>query len=127
MASPIMSPTTADFGLTQREVEVLEALATGKTAVAAAHDLGISHQTLKNHLTNAYAQMDVRSLVGAYAKLGWLHKDQPSAHLVVTVKATDLPQVVAFLQALSDFGATLGEDDRRRFEALWSEWNVGRG
>ena len=126
MASQITSLTTAEAGLTQREVEVLEALATGKTATEAAQDLGISYQTLKNHLSNAYAQVGARSLVGAYAMLGWLHEPR-RAHLVVTVKATDIPQMVAFLQALSDFGATLGYEDRRRFEALWSEWNDGRG
>jgi DNA-binding CsgD family transcriptional regulator len=37
-----------------------------------AAELGISHQTVKNHLSNLYLRLDVGSSIGALERLGWI-------------------------------------------------------
>lgn len=49
--------------LTPRQLEVLDRLSRpGATQASVAEDLGISVQTVKNHLTIAYRTLGVRSL-----------------------------------------------------------------
>ncbi len=52
-------------GLTDREVDVLRATASGKTNAEAGMILGISARTVQNHLANAYAKLGVESRGGA--------------------------------------------------------------
>lgn len=58
--------------LTDREWEILRTAALGLTTPAIAHRLGISEQTVKNHLTRAYFLLDVDGKVAAFRALGWL-------------------------------------------------------
>ena len=59
--------------LTPKERMVLAHMAkTGDTAIETAAALGLSEQTVKNHLTNAYRQLGVHNLTGAFIALGWL-------------------------------------------------------
>jgi len=59
--------------LTPKERMVLVHLAkTGDTMAETAASLVVSEQTVKNHLTNAYRQLGVHSLTGAFIALGWL-------------------------------------------------------
>lgn len=52
-------------GLTDREIEVLRATASGKTNAETGIILGISARTVQNHLANAYAKLGVESRGGA--------------------------------------------------------------
>jgi DNA-binding CsgD family transcriptional regulator len=47
--------------LTDRELEVLLAAATGSTARETARRLGISHRTVESHLCAVYRKLDVHS------------------------------------------------------------------
>jgi DNA-binding CsgD family transcriptional regulator len=58
--------------LTRREVEALEAYARTGGQKQAAHELGVSVQTLKNHLSGAYAELGATNMIEALRKLGWL-------------------------------------------------------
>lgn len=53
------------FGLTERELELLELVATGHTNAAIAHKLGISPRTVAHHLDSAYRKLDVTSRAAA--------------------------------------------------------------
>lgn len=55
------------FGLTPRELEVLEYLATGKTNKEIAADLFISERTVDRHVSNILAKLDVASRAAATA------------------------------------------------------------
>jgi DNA-binding CsgD family transcriptional regulator len=55
-----------------RPRQVLRLLALGLTHEQAAHQLGITRHTIKNHLTFVYEQLDVPTLVDALRVLGWL-------------------------------------------------------
>lgn len=66
--------------LTPRELDVLVAMADGRTGATTARDLGMSVQTLKNHLTSVYDALDASGLVSAYHLLGWL-RPSPIAEL----------------------------------------------
>jgi LuxR family maltose regulon positive regulatory protein len=57
--------------LTPRELEVLETLITASEREAA-HQLGISVNTVKVHLQSVYRKLGVDRLAEAYHKLGWL-------------------------------------------------------
>jgi len=59
----------ATHGLTQRELEVLRLLATGKTNRAIAADLVLAEKTIDRHVTNIFAKLRVssRSAATAYA------------------------------------------------------------
>jgi DNA-binding CsgD family transcriptional regulator len=54
-------------GLTDREVEVLRLVATGKTNRAIANELGLSEKTVARHVSNTFAKIDVPSRAAATA------------------------------------------------------------
>ena len=54
-------------GLTDREVEVLRLVATGKTNRAIAKELGLSEKTVARHVSNTFAKIDVPSRAAATA------------------------------------------------------------
>ncbi len=58
--------------LTPREREVIKTLAGGLSRKHAAHVLGISEQTLRNHCNNAYRKLGVTDLVGAMHAMGYV-------------------------------------------------------
>lgn len=49
-----------EAGLTVRETEILRQIATGRSTRAIAHELWLSQQTVKYHLTNLYRKLGVR-------------------------------------------------------------------
>ncbi len=51
----------AHFGLTAREADVMRLLAHGNTAARIHEELGIGYNTVKYHVRNVYAKMDVHS------------------------------------------------------------------
>jgi DNA-binding CsgD family transcriptional regulator len=57
-----------DFHLSDREVEVLEQLATGLSVKEIADHLNISTRTARFHLSNIYEKLKVPSQSGAVAK-----------------------------------------------------------
>ena len=57
-----------DFGLSGREIQVLEKLAEGLAVKEIADTLGISIGTAGFHLTNIYKKLQVQSQTGAVAK-----------------------------------------------------------
>ena len=65
------NPFTYDR-LTQRQREVLVRKAEGKTYGQVAYELGVSEQTVKNHLGLAYARLGAEHLIEALRILGWL-------------------------------------------------------
>lgn len=69
---PLEPPGFHRLGLAPREVEILLLMAEGLTAKESANRLGISSQTIKNHLSNAYRKLDVTGLVGALRAMGWI-------------------------------------------------------
>lgn len=58
-ASPAAEGPQRPPGLTDREIEVLRALATGSTAKQVARELGCSVSTVHNHLHHVYGKLDV--------------------------------------------------------------------
>ena len=66
--------------LTEREREVLELVATGKTNRAIAKTLGISEKTIARHISNIFTKLDLssRSAATAYAYQHKLVKDAPT-------------------------------------------------
>ncbi len=48
-------------GLTEREVEVLQLVALGKTNREIANELVLSQRTIQRHISNLYAKIDVRN------------------------------------------------------------------
>ena len=61
--------------LTSREVSVLVLVAEGLTNYAIAYRLGISENTVKNHLRNVHQKLDVRcrtQAVTVATRAGWL-------------------------------------------------------
>ena len=55
------------FGLTQRQIEVLVAVARARNNREAAAALGLSEATVKHHLANIYERMGVLSRLEAVA------------------------------------------------------------
>ncbi|MDE8704019.1 helix-turn-helix transcriptional regulator [Adlercreutzia equolifaciens] len=49
------------FGLTAREVDVLQLLARGRTASVIQERLVLSHNTVKSHLRHIYSKLGVHS------------------------------------------------------------------
>jgi NarL family two-component system response regulator YdfI len=63
------------MALTDREGEVLTAVAEGQTSKEIAYHLGITERTVKAHLTSIYNKLGVDSRAAAIAeaaKRGWL-------------------------------------------------------
>lgn len=56
--------------LTPRQVELLRRVARGDTNRRVARDLGLSEATVRKHLENIYARLDVHSRTEALAKVG---------------------------------------------------------
>ena len=76
------APATAPFerngaairslGLTARECEILEMLASGQSNKELARTLGISPNTVKTHLARLYGKLEVQKRVQAIEKARWL-------------------------------------------------------
>jgi DNA-binding CsgD family transcriptional regulator len=58
----------ASLGLTPRECEILELLASGKSMKELARDLGVSPNTVKTHVARVYQKLDVQRRVNAIEK-----------------------------------------------------------
>lgn len=56
------------LGLTPREVEILQALASGSSNKTIARELGISPHTVKTHIANAYQKLGVERRMQAVEK-----------------------------------------------------------
>jgi NarL family two-component system response regulator YdfI len=70
-ARPAGGPPDSAAGsvvLTQREQEVLEAIARGERSKEIAAHLGISERTVKTYLSSIYAKLEVDSRAAAAAK-----------------------------------------------------------
>ncbi|VGO15675.1 Transcriptional regulatory protein DegU [Pontiella desulfatans] len=67
-AFPKKNTAGNEFDLTEREIEVLQALATGKIIKEIADDLNLSANTVKFHIANTYKKLNVQSQAGAVAK-----------------------------------------------------------
>ncbi len=60
------------LGLTRRECEILELLATGQSNKEVARSLGISPNTVKTHVARLYEKLEVQRRVQAVEKARWL-------------------------------------------------------
>jgi DNA-binding NarL/FixJ family response regulator len=60
-------PEKSAHGLTERELEVLRLLATGKTNRAIAADLVLAEKTIDRHVTNIFTKLGVSSRAAATA------------------------------------------------------------
>ena len=62
-------PATLPAGLTDREVEVLRLVATGRSNTQIAADLVLSEKTVARHLSNIFGKLEVgsRTAAAAYA------------------------------------------------------------
>jgi DNA-binding CsgD family transcriptional regulator len=60
------------LGLTDRECEILDRLATGRSNKELARELGISPNTVKTHVARVYEKLDVQKRVQAIEKARWL-------------------------------------------------------
>lgn len=58
--------------VTERELQVLAAVVVEGRHKSAAYRLGISEQTVKNHLSQLYGKLDVGSPSEAAFRLGWI-------------------------------------------------------
>lgn len=58
----------AALGLTARECEILDLLATGKSMKELARDLGVSPNTVKTHVVRVYQKLEVQRRVHAIEK-----------------------------------------------------------
>lgn len=67
------SEVASDTGLTNRELEVLEAVASAMTNRQIARSLDISEPTVKRHLSNAYSKLGASSRLDALHKLFGAH------------------------------------------------------
>jgi DNA-binding CsgD family transcriptional regulator len=73
--------------LTTREWDVMRAMALFDGQQSAAHALGMSYQTLKNHLTSVYrklsnAEHQVTTQTEAFVAVGWLVVPSPAEFIV---------------------------------------------
>ena len=60
------------IGLTARECEILEMLASGQSNKELARTLGISPNTVKTHVARLYEKLEVVNRIGAIEKARWL-------------------------------------------------------
>ena len=58
----------AALGLTARECEILELLASGKSLKELGRDLGVSPNTVKTHVARVYQKLDVGKRIAAVEK-----------------------------------------------------------
>jgi len=67
--------------LTQRERHVMERYAVLGSHKAVAHDMGLSTQTIKNHMSSIHAKLEASNMVEVFTALGWLRvrkwEDEP--------------------------------------------------
>jgi len=63
-----MATPQADYGLSDREREILQHLVTGNTKAAIAQALGLSPHTIDGHVRNIYTKLHVNNRSGAVAK-----------------------------------------------------------
>ncbi len=68
-AARLLAPATLPAGLTDREVEVLRLVATGRSNTQIAADLVLSEKTVARHLSNIFRKVEVgsRTAAAAYA------------------------------------------------------------
>lgn len=67
-----MTDATALPRIPPRTMEIARLKATGLATKEVAHLLGVTEQTVKNHLSNLYAVLGVSTLEGALYALGWV-------------------------------------------------------
>jgi DNA-binding NarL/FixJ family response regulator len=67
IAQLLATPTTRDDALTDRELQVVRLVATGKTNRAIASSLGISEKTVARHVSNIFLKLDLSSRAAATA------------------------------------------------------------
>jgi DNA-binding NarL/FixJ family response regulator len=63
-----MATPQADYGLSGRELEILQHLVDGETKNAIAQTLGLSPHTIDGHVRNIYTKLHVNNRSGAVAK-----------------------------------------------------------
>jgi DNA-binding NarL/FixJ family response regulator len=81
-AEPSRAPAVREAGLTERELEILRALAEGCSNKQIAQRLWLAEQTVKFHLTNIYRKLDVGSRTEA---VRWAYRhglDMPSTPML---------------------------------------------
>jgi DNA-binding NarL/FixJ family response regulator len=61
------APAPGKHGLTQRELEVLRLVASGKTNRAIAAELGLSEKTVDRHVSNIFVKISVATRAAATA------------------------------------------------------------
>lgn len=88
--------------LSSGQTRVLEVLATGVGAKQASASLGVSQQTIKNHLSQIYARVGSRSLVETYARIGWLSPQNVSTTLADATVLVEVARVDALIVALQE-------------------------
>ena len=64
----LVDPADDDYGLTARELEILELLVESLTVPQIAERLGVSFHTVDSHTRNTYAKLHVRTRTAAVAK-----------------------------------------------------------
>jgi len=64
----VRAPAAAIPDLTGREREVLDLIARGATNTLIAHKLGISHKTVRNHVSNIFSKLHVADRTQAIAR-----------------------------------------------------------
>lgn len=77
-SSDSLGPTQAYAPLTDRELQILKLVSEGKTNAAIGYELGISAQTVKNHVTSILRKLAVNDRTQAVVmalKRGWLSID----------------------------------------------------
>lgn len=75
-----LTPARAYAPLTDREVQILQGAAHGQTNAQIGSDLGISGQTVKNHITSILRKLAVNDRTQAVVlalRRGWLNADTP--------------------------------------------------
>lgn len=65
--TPVVAPRAVSRALTEREVEILQLLMRGLANAEIARNLGVSTNTVKNHLNNIYRKLGVTSRSQAFA------------------------------------------------------------
>ena len=64
-----MAKMNREYNLTNREKQITDLLAKGKTSKAVGNELDISEQTVKNHRTNIYQKLRVHNGIEAIARI----------------------------------------------------------